>query len=455
MEVPVVAATSGVKDYFNQDWTTPFAHVDCKGKSLEPGDPVFPVTNEDMHKAVYAELRGAPVCGNTYVGVSGLQNLALFACRPEEVDHLVIIDPSRFQQRYWELIKEAILCSETGPDAQSVLYELAKDMELFHRASIEPELVQYLQTTDSVFYNEAAWQKIKRCVDKGNLHILSVNLGNDEKVGNFRATLAVKGFCIDTLYLSNINEEFWLGPERTLHAVRLLTGGADTNLLLCAGNENCPCCQTLPLTLQCGREFESPKEIEDDDCRAAFPMRVVNLFDKMRLHLIQSLFCLEMDNYFEVLCCYEDDFDDLRDSDEWQGFWPQKAIEYHRMTRRILFRLESQPLKIDMLQHSFAQLFPKRYSRYQANPTRWPFVVESVNNIFMEMKETFLFSYFATRRGLEMVCFDFSVFQLPSKVEIERPLGRPGYDRKETDNNNVFLWLVSLMANCIRHKLIR
>ena len=131
MAAPLFAAAS--KD---STWEPSLFHREEKDSTVSKIDPVFPVTNEDMHRGVYPKLRDSTVCGNTFVGVSGLQNLFLFACRPAGVDKLVIIDPSRFQKRYWKVIQRAVLESEKGPEAASRLFDLARDASISSGYSI-------------------------------------------------------------------------------------------------------------------------------------------------------------------------------------------------------------------------------------------------------------------------------------------------------------------------------
>ena len=394
-------------------WETPFLHKsDAKVSTFKERDPVFPVTNEDMHKAVYPELRDAPVRGDTYVGVSGLQNLAFFACRPKEVDRLVIIDPSNFQKVYWEIIREAVFEAETGPGVANLIFERTNNYADMHELAVDEESIQYLQTTDSVFYNEVAWDKIKCCIEEGRLHILSVDLGDFEVVSNFRDALKAAGQSIDTVYISNLNDTNWLGDEKTKELVDLLRGEGEFNLLLCKKEcARCFCCGRMPIRLFLASQLPHPETSNNYHCLTSFPMRFLNLIDKMRFRIISNHCTVISAKYFENDMVRFENKIKKEVEYEWVRFFPTRVDSYRTLTRDLLFNIEAE--SPEHIRFVFCNAFPERFAEYQANPPRWPFEIECVNRIFQEIKDNFLAAYFADDPGaLDSICSDFSTFRL-------------------------------------------
>ncbi len=202
---------------------------------------VYPITNElDTHESLRSLAHLAPL-GNSMITLSGIQGLEQFAARASKVTYLFHIDLNRGEKILWRIFLESIYRAENPDKAIDLILTTVKDE--FKNPRVYGKLDKYFKGPIHLFKFDSAWETLKKALKEGRVFSLSLDLAIEARVEQFCALLIKHCFTPDTLYVSNLRGDKWLGPQVVQSIIQQFRkiNGSESLYVIHAITCNCVC----------------------------------------------------------------------------------------------------------------------------------------------------------------------------------------------------------------------
>ncbi|MBS3904271.1 MAG: hypothetical protein KGZ39_02970 [Simkania sp.] len=193
---------------------------------------VFVCSNETNQENTLTSLARKAIVGNTIAGVSGFCLLNMTAVRgtrsesPAAIENVVIMDRSIRMEHFWKSIQPIIQKSNTRQEVlektkQLILKEKSRYFSGGSCAYCQTSTKiaeHYCTLLDQEVQNGISWLsddlkfvRIKRIFDHSRFHFVLLDIASLERVFGLSQEFKKRGFTIDSLYLSNVEE--YINPD--------------------------------------------------------------------------------------------------------------------------------------------------------------------------------------------------------------------------------------------------
>lgn len=177
-------------------------------------------TNEMDQTSTLMQLRTAPVCGNTILGVSGMFLLnvtAIRGCADRPIENVVVLDRSQRVEHFWKEMQPIVAQSQTRHEV------IAKIKALMQRegerylsggklpwnrlVEIENDLLFWeIACGDSWLASDESFAKIQALFQRNCFIFKRLDLADREAIHSLCEIFRERKITLDTLYISNVLE---------------------------------------------------------------------------------------------------------------------------------------------------------------------------------------------------------------------------------------------------------
>jgi hypothetical protein len=155
-------------------------------------NPCWLLSNELEQSQTINWLKSTKIYGDTFIGTGCFFTLNAFSSRPEQVDHLVVIDISSKVADFWKKIKKIVL---NASDREGAIENTMNEFGLKREDCLKDE---------SCLSTEEQFLKVKKLFRENKFALLLADFSNNDTLEKIGLSLKKNSRSIDTIYESNI-----------------------------------------------------------------------------------------------------------------------------------------------------------------------------------------------------------------------------------------------------------